>query len=131
MLSLVRRLSTDLGIAVLLSSHVLEDVTRTCDAVVVLRDGRLVTAGRIDEMQALTRDGLLVRVSGDVDAFAGALAARGLAADRRDGGIVVTGAAEDALLDGVRDAAADAGVGLRELRPAGPSLEDALVEALE
>jgi len=31
----------------------------------------------------------------------------------------------------VRDAAADAGVGLRELRPAGPSLEDALVEAIE
>ena len=31
----------------------------------------------------------------------------------------------------VRDAAADSGVGLRELRPAGPTLEDALVDALE
>ena len=51
MLSLVRRLSSDLGIAVLLSSHVLEDVTRTCDAVVVLRDGRLVASERIDEME--------------------------------------------------------------------------------
>ena len=39
MLALVRRLSDELGIAVLLSSHVLEDVTRTCDAVVVLREG--------------------------------------------------------------------------------------------
>jgi ABC-2 type transport system ATP-binding protein len=131
MLSLVRRLSTDLGIAVLLSSHVLEDVTRTCDAVVVLRDGRLVTAGRIEEMEALARDGLLVRVSGDVDAFAAALAGRGLSADRRDEGIAVTGADEDEMLDAVRDAAAEAGVGLRELRPAGPTLEDALVEALE
>ncbi len=53
MLALVRRLSSELGIAVLLSSHVLEDVTRTCDAVVVLRDGRVVTAGRIDEMEGL------------------------------------------------------------------------------
>ena len=131
MLSLVRRLSTDLGIAVLLSSHVLEDVTRTCDAVVVLRDGRLVTAGRIDAMEALARDGLLVRVTGDADAFAGGLAARGLTAERREDGMLVTGAGEEALLDGVRDAAADAGVGLRELRPAGPTLEDALVEALE
>jgi ABC-2 type transport system ATP-binding protein len=131
MLSLVRRLSTDLGIAVLLSSHVLEDVTRTCDAVVVLRDGRLVTAGRIDEMEALARDGLLVRVTGDADAFAGGLAARGLTAERRDDGMLVTGAGEEAMLDGVRDAAAEAGVGLRELRPAGPTLEDALVEALE
>ena len=41
MLALVRRLSAELGIAVIMSSHVLEDVVRTCDAVVVLRDGRV------------------------------------------------------------------------------------------
>jgi ABC-2 type transport system ATP-binding protein len=131
MLALVRRLSSELGIAVLLSSHVLEDVTRTCDAVVVLRDGRVVTAGRIDEMEGLARDGVVVRATGDLEAFAARLASRGLSAERRDGLVAVSGAAEDALLDGVRDAAAEAGVGLRELRPAGPTLEDALVEALE
>jgi ABC-2 type transport system ATP-binding protein len=131
MLALVRRLSSELGIAVLLSSHVLEDVTRTCDAVVVLRDGRVVTSGRIDEMEGLAADGVLVRATGDLDAFAGRLAARGLAARARDGGVAVSGAPEDALLDGVRDAAAEAGIALRELRPAGPTLEDALVDALE
>ena len=131
MLALVRRLSSELGIAVLLSSHVLEDVTRTCDAVVVLREGRVVTAGRIDEMEGLAGDGVLVRATGDLEAFAGRLAARGLTARPRDGGVAVGGAPEDALLDGVRDAAAEAGVALRELRPAGPTLEDALVEALE
>jgi ABC-2 type transport system ATP-binding protein len=131
MLALVRRLSSELGIAVLLSSHVLEDVTRTCDAVVVLREGRVVTAGRIDEMEGLAGDGVLVRATGDLEAFAGRLAARGLTARPRDGGVAVAGAPEDALLDGVRDAAAEAGIALRELRPAGPTLEDALVEALE
>ena len=131
MLSLVRRLSSDLGIAVLLSSHVLEDVTRTCDAVVVLRDGRLVTSERIDEMEGLSDDGVLVRVTGDADAFAAALVARGLTAQPRDDGLVVTGPSMDAVLDGVRDAAAEVGVGLREMRPAGPTLEDALVDALE
>ncbi|MDX6645619.1 MAG: type transport system ATP-binding protein [Miltoncostaeaceae bacterium] len=131
MLSLVRRLSRDLGIAVLLSSHVLEDVTRTCDAVVVLREGRLVRAGRIEEMSALGQHGVLVRATGDVDRFAAGLSARGLVARRLDGGLTVTGAVEDVLLDAVRDAAAEAGVGLRELRPAGPTLEDALVDAIE
>ena len=131
MLALVRRLSSELGIAVLLSSHVLEDVTRTCDAVVVLREGRVVTAGRIDEMEGLAGDGVLVRATGDLEAFAARLAARGLTARPRDGGVAVGGAPEDALLDGVRDAAAEAGIALRELRPAGPTLEDALVEALE
>ncbi len=132
MLSLVRRLSTDLGIAVLLSSHVLEDVTRTCDAVVVLREGRLVTAGRIDEMRGIARDGVLARVVGDVNGFRAALERRGLRGEQRDGSLTVTGgASEEALLDGIRDAAADTGVALRELRPAGPTLEDALVDALE
>lgn len=131
MLSLVRRLSSDLGIAVLLSSHVLEDVTRTCDAVVVLRDGRLVTAGRIDEMEALTAGGVLVRVSGDAAAFRSGLEARGLAVEVREDALVVTGPGEAAVLDAIRDVAAGAAVGLRELRPSGPTLEDALVDALE
>ena len=131
MLALVRRLSSELGIAVLLSSHVLEDVTRTCDAVVVLRDGRVVASGRIDELRGLSGDGVLVRVSGDAGRFEARLASRGLTAARRDGDITVSGAGEDALLDGVRDAAAEAGVALRELRPAGRTLEDALVDVLE
>ena len=50
MLELVRRLSRDLGIRVLFSSHVLEDVERTCDAVVVLRDGRVAAQGRISDL---------------------------------------------------------------------------------
>jgi ABC-2 type transport system ATP-binding protein len=128
----VRRLSSELDIAVLLSSHVLEDVTRTCDAVVVLRDGRLVTAGRIDEIEGIADDGVIVRATGDVAALEAALRARGLSAEaREDGSLAVNGPSEGALLDGVRDAAAETGVALRELRAAGPSLEDALVDALE
>jgi ABC-2 type transport system ATP-binding protein len=132
MLSLVRRLSSELEIAVVISSHVLEDVTRTCDAVVVLRDGRVVTEGPIDGMSGGTGDGVLARVGGDAGAFAAALAARGLRAEGDGDGVTVRGGADEgALLDGVRDAAADAGVALRELRPAGRTLEDALVDAIE
>ncbi len=41
MLAIVRRLSTELGIRVVASSHVLDDIERTCDEVVVLRSGTL------------------------------------------------------------------------------------------
>ena len=63
MLQLVRRLSLDLGVRVLLSSHVLEDVARTCDAVVVLRDGHVVTSGLLDELRGADATAIAVRVT--------------------------------------------------------------------
>ncbi len=130
MLQLVRRLSLDLGVRVLLSSHVLEDVARTCDAVVVLRDGHVVTSGLLDELRGADATAIAVRVSGDVEAFRAALATRGLVADESGGRLVVQGAGSD-VLDAIRDAAADAGAGLRELVPAVPTVEDILVGAME
>jgi hypothetical protein len=41
--------------------------------------------------------------------------------------VLVSGPDADMMLRAVRDAAADTGSGLRELRPAGPTLEDALI----
>src|SRR4051812_14407414 len=121
MLEIVRRLSRDLGMRVLFSSHVLEDVERTCDAVLVLRDGRLVASGHIESLREGAEPLLHVRVRGDEEAFARELAVRAVQADRQNGTFVVHGTSE-AVLDAIRDAAAGSGVGLRELRPAGPTL---------
>ncbi len=130
MLQLVRRLSLDLGVRVLLSSHVLEDVARTCDAVVVLRDGHVVTSGLLDELRGADATAIAVRVTGDVAGFRAALATRGLTTEESGDRLVVQGAGSD-VLDAIRDAAADAGAGLRELVPAVPTVEDILVGAME
>jgi ABC-2 type transport system ATP-binding protein len=129
MLELVRRLSRELGIAVLMSSHVLDDIQRTCDAVVVLRDGRVAASERIASMSG-GGDALRVRVVGDAAAFGAALAARGHAA-ARDGDAFTLTVDGDAVLDGIRDAAAESGVGIARLGPAGRTLEDAVIEAME
>jgi ABC-2 type transport system ATP-binding protein len=130
MLTLVRRLSHDLGIRVLLSSHVLEDVERTCDSVVVLRDGVVVSAGAISDIAGGDIQRLRVRVSGDAAAFAARLVAHGVAAEAHDGTFVVDGTST-VTLDAVRDAALEAGVGLRELVPERRTLEDAVIGAME
>ena len=130
MLQLVRRLSLDLGVRVLLSSHVLEDVSRTCDAVVVLRDGHVVTSGLLDELRGADATAIAVRVTGDGEAFRTALARRSLIAEEVGARLVVPGA-DAAALDAIRDAAAESGVGLRELAPAVPTVEDILVGAME
>src|SRR3954454_13388504 len=112
MLLLVRRLSSELGIRVLLSSHVLEDVERTCDAVVLLRDGQVMSAGRIEALRGRSRGRLLVRIRGDGASFAAALERRGVSAAAVDGTFEVRGD-DRGVLDAVRDAAAESGVGLR------------------
>ncbi len=131
MISLVRRLSRDLGIKVLLSSHVLEDVERTCDAVVVLRAGQVVAADRIEGMARSEEGTVEVRVAGDAGALVARLTAVGVAAALLPSGAVRVTGAGDETLDAVRDAAVDAGVGLRALMTGGPSFEDAVLEAME
>ncbi|MGZ4481107.1 MAG: ABC transporter ATP-binding protein [Gaiellales bacterium] len=136
MLSLVRRLSTELDIAVIMSSHVLEDIVRTCDSVVVLREGRVAATRRIDHAVSAAQGDMRVQIVGDAAAFARAAADLGLSVQGDgdgDGGgawLMVRGPGADAVLRGVRDAACAAGVGLHELRPAGPTLEESLIGAI-
>jgi len=130
MLALVRRLSAELGIAVVMSSHVLEDVARTCDSVIVLRDGRVAATQQVDRRTAVERGDVRVRVVGDPEAFAAAARALGLTVRADDGWLHVVGADADAVLRGVRDAAVRSDTGLRELGQAGPTLEETLIGAI-
>jgi ABC-2 type transport system ATP-binding protein len=130
MLTLVRRLSADLGIAVLMSSHVLEDVVRTCDSVIVMRDGKAVANQRLAPEPGDLRGDVQVRVDGSADDFVRAASQLGLRVAVSPEWLLVSGADADAVLRGVRDAACSAGVGLQELRPAGPTLEESLIGAI-
>jgi ABC-2 type transport system ATP-binding protein len=133
MLALLRRLSTELGIRVVISSHVLEDVRRTCDQVLVLSEGRLTASQMVAEQESFDDDDVLIHIGGDSAAFMTALRRRGLdgAADGEDPERVTVRGGSQATLDAIRDAAVDAGVGLRELRPAARTLEQVVLEAME
>ena len=130
MLTLVRRLSSDLGIAVIMSSHVLEDVVRTCDSVIVLREGRVAATRRITRAAGEEETAVQVQVDGDAGRFEQAATALGLRTERRDGWVLVDGPDAVSVLRGVRNAACTAEVGLRQLRPAGPTLEESLIGAI-
>jgi ABC-2 type transport system ATP-binding protein len=131
MLHLVRRLSTELGISVIMSSHVLEDIARTCDAVVVLREGEVAVTRPIETEGRDAPVSLHVRISGEIAAFTAAIGRQGASVEEAgEDVLVISGPEPGGLPDAVRDAAAESGAGLREMRPAGPSLEDSLLEAM-
>jgi ABC-2 type transport system ATP-binding protein len=129
MLQLIRRIGTEFGIAVILSSHLLEEVERVCDAVVILSGGTLVRAGTLDELRG--GGGAVVvepddRID-DVAAEPDALVARGVAVERVGLRLVVTGD-DDAVADAVRDVMSDLDVGLRRMQRRTASLEDVFLE---
>ena len=64
MLGLVQRIGRDFGIAVIVTSHLLGELERVSDHVVVLDGGRLLRASRTDEFLDATGV-LLVEVLGE------------------------------------------------------------------
>jgi ABC-2 type transport system ATP-binding protein len=133
MLDLIGRINRQLGILVVLSSHILDDVERVCDYVVVLDGGEVVASQPLHVPDDNTAD-LHVRVDGDPGPFLKSLDGLGLVA--RPAGIEYTSDEYivardgDRTLDAIRDAAALTGSPLRLLRPATRSLEDLYVDAV-
>ncbi|HEX9999025.1 MAG TPA: ATP-binding cassette domain-containing protein [Actinoplanes sp.] len=102
----------DRGGTVLLSSHLLREVEAVADRLVVIGAGRIVAQG--DKSELLSSSGTLVRAL-DGDELATVLARIGLTGTRTtDGCVIVQAGAET-----IGRAAAEAGLVLLELRPAG------------
>ncbi len=125
MLDLVRRLG-DFGISVVMATHILEDVQRVCDYVVMVDGGRLVAAGPTVDLTADTA-AVIVEVAADGRPLALALEAAGLAAAIVDGHVEVTTTGPDDL-DVIRDTVADLGLPLLRLATRGHSLDEVFRE---
>jgi ABC-2 type transport system ATP-binding protein len=125
MLALIRRIGTEFGIDIVVSSHHLEEVERICDAVVILEAGRMIRSGALSELRR-GADGLLVEVDGGHAQLVERLRGAGLSAELAGDAILVGG---DEPYDIVRDAVADLGLGLRRLEPRRRTLEDVYLEA--
>jgi ABC-2 type transport system ATP-binding protein len=126
MLDLIRRIGTEFGMHIVVSSHHLEEVERICDAVVIVEGGEVVHAGTLADVHRGPA-GLVVEVDERADELASILAARGFEVTS-DGGVLMLGG-EDGVHDAVRDAVAELGVGLRRLGPRGRTLEDVYLGA--
>ncbi len=109
------------GMTVLLSSHVLDEIERTVDSLVIIRDGKLITEGSIDSI--VTGSGMILRVPAGREAAAlAALAAAGLEAEHLESGAIAveTGARPGSA---IAELLAGAEIYPDELRPQSADLE--------
>jgi ABC-2 type transport system ATP-binding protein len=130
MLSLVRRIGAEFGIAVLVTSHLLGELERISDHVVVLDGGRLLQSSATTEFLHATGS-LLVEVQGrpDADRVLGqALVDAGLAARPGGGTLVEVDIRDERTADVVRDLTVDLGLGLVRLQERHHRIEDVFRE---
>ncbi|MHB8468025.1 MAG: ABC transporter ATP-binding protein [Acidimicrobiales bacterium] len=131
MLDLIRHVGHDLGMNVILSSHLLEEVERVSDSVVILDGGVVVAGGSLDDLQAVGEE-LLLEIDGGTtagDALVATLLDAGVAAQTTGGGRIVVALERPVVYDIVRDIIAGSGVGLRRLEARRASLEDVFLAA--
>ncbi len=123
MLGLIRRIYTDFGISVLVTSHLLGELERTCDHVVVIDGGKLLrSSSTTDFTQTTTTLALEVTDSDEhpdgTRAVREALHARGVEVLDSTSGLPGAGhillltAQDEETYDVVRDVVADLGLGL-------------------
>ena len=110
MLELIRRIGGDFGIAVLVTSHLLGELERTCDDLVVIDGGRLLRQSTTADVTAQTTV-VAVEVDDDPAGLLARLAGAGVGV-RPEGRLLLVEVTEDATYDLVRDACADLGLGL-------------------
>ena len=123
MLELIHRIGHEFEITVLLSSHLLEEVERVCDAAVILGGGVVATSGSLDALRG-QGEGLSIELDGAPDVVTAALTAihaTGAHIVQQGREYVISG--DDRLFDTVRDAVAGAGCGIRRMGRRTVSLE--------
>ncbi len=134
MLQLVDRIYRMMGISVVLSSHILEDIERVCDYVVIINSGQLVLAQPIGGAPA-EGAALSIQIDGDAAVFVQRLNALGIDDARqreRMTGLpeIVIRHPSDKVYDAVRDTAVALDVPLVSMTGRTRSLEDLYLQAV-
>ena len=113
---------------ILLSTHILAEVTQTCDGVVIINDGRLMASGSLEELTASFRkkDGVVLKVrrSGE-EVVASLQKLAGVdGVSRENGEIKVEWSPGRDLREAVARLAVTQDWGLLEMRPLAMNIED-------
>jgi ABC-2 type transport system ATP-binding protein len=122
MRTLIRRLA-DGGMTVLLSSHLLAEVEELCDRVAIVRAGRIVYEGAIDELKASAASAYRLRTSDNAIALGVCQAQAGVASARIEGTDIRMEAGEPTIAE-LSVALIEAKLQITALVPESATLED-------
>lgn len=149
MLNLIRDISHGKGVNVLVSSHLLPDIERTCDSVIVMRGGKVVEQGDIESLRRTASRQVDVELRLPSEAFVVSAKKRGLLVMRQfgsqyrfqlDEGLLsgldigtapTVAVTENGLGRLLFESARESGAQVRGFHTAQRSLEDIFMEAVQ
>jgi ABC-2 type transport system ATP-binding protein len=123
MLALVRRIGVEFGISIVFCTHLLGEIERVCDHLVVIDAGRLVRSAPLEEFTR-TVGTLRVEVDGHAEPVLQRLAGVGLSVAADGERFLDVSFDGVAPLDAIRDAVVEAGLGLIRIEQRRHSLEE-------
>ncbi len=113
MLELISRIGAEFGISIVVASHLLGEIERICDHLVVIDEGRLLRADTITSFTQVSQV-LVIEVDEGTDQLRAELDRRGLRPRPYQRALLVQ-LSGDGTYDSVRDAIADLGLPLNRL----------------
>ena len=133
MLDLIKDISHGKGVNVLISSHLLPDIERVCDRVVVVLKGQLVSQGTLKDLKAIEGQPLDVDLRESSEEFLAKVREKGgyaAATKRATYRVQIAGTRENAIAV-ILQAASETNAQVRGVKLAERSLEDAFLEAIQ
>ncbi len=132
MLDLIKGVSANFAIDVILSSHLLDEVEAICDSVVIIGEGVTLASGPLDELRNTDAIGVDLELDAEpaqVESVASLLRAHGLTVTTSQRRVVVEGV-DDSVFDLARDACVANDIGIIRLHRRRLSLEDVFLDRL-
>ena len=123
----ILRAEADRGTAVLLNSHLLSEIERTCDRVAVLRDGKVAAFGTVDELTRQSATYKLAAATPIDDSLVASFRETGAGVERVNGHVVLS-VTDLQHLNALVDQLRSRGGMLSELTPVRSTLEDVFVD---
>jgi len=130
MLELIRDLAHNKNVNLILSSHLLPDVERTCEHVVVMDKGTVVAFGPIADLKGPGGRVYELRIKGDNTAFVAVLREAGMDCHETDEDVMRVFVPDGQDQQALFALAARHRVQVRHLRPSLPTLEDVFAKAI-
>jgi len=130
MLDLIKDISSQKGMNIVLSSHLLPDIEYTCHDVMVLSQGKLIVSGNIEELKSAHLKMFEVRIKGDEQSFTSALGDLGIGFTKSENSIYRISLSDELKPDILFKIALDNNLQIRHFVPTKYSLEDVFSQAI-